>query len=66
MCLFGATAEHPSNGVILAGEGVGGGEGDGDGAIQMPITLSVSVHMGSMRAQMKGIGGGFQIIHAFL
>ena len=32
----------------------------------MLIIPSVLVQTGSMRAQMKGIGGGFQIIYAFL
>ena len=35
-------------------------------ATQMLITRSVLVQMSSMRAQMKGIGDGFQIMYAFL
>ena len=37
-----------------------------DGATQVLISLSILVQMGSMMAQMRGIGGEFHIIHAFL
>ena len=47
---FGVTANHTSNG----------------NATQMLITWSVSVQMGSMRAQLKGFGVGFQIICVFI
>ena len=43
---FGATVEHPSNGNF-----------GGDTATSMLTTPSFLVQIGSMRAQIKGVGG---------
>ena len=53
---FWSTPVHPNS------HNLGADEDDDDGAIQMLIPLSVLVQLDSVRAQMKGNGGGFQII----
>ena len=65
--IFGGTAGGSGSG-NLGDEDQGDLDEDanGWGTTYMLITLSVFIHMGSMWAQMKSIGGGFQIMYAFL